>query len=35
MVIERMKPAAYQQFYNSEFDRWGTYIRAAKVTVTL
>ncbi len=33
MVIERMPPAAYQQFYNSEYDRWGSYIRAAKVTL--
>jgi len=33
MVIERMEPRAYQNFYNSEFDRWGAYIRTAKVTV--
>lgn len=33
MVIEQMQPEAYQQFYNSEFERWGTYIRTAKVTI--
>jgi hypothetical protein len=31
--VDRMSPMAYQQFYNSEYDRWGAYIRAAKVTV--
>ena len=33
MVIERMDQRAYQNFYNSEFDRWGEYIRTAKVTI--
>jgi tripartite-type tricarboxylate transporter receptor subunit TctC len=33
MVIEQMSPGAYQQFYNSEYDRWGSYIKTAKVTV--
>ena len=33
MVIERMDQRAYQIFYNSEFDRWGEYIRTAKVTI--
>lgn len=33
MVIERMDPRAFQNFYNSEYDRWGAYIRTAKVTV--
>ena len=31
--VDRMSQAAYQQFYNSEYDRWGAYIRTAKVTV--
>jgi tripartite-type tricarboxylate transporter receptor subunit TctC len=31
MVIERMDQRAYQAFYNSEYDRWGEYIRTAKV----
>lgn len=33
MVPERMPQAAYQAFYNSEFDRWGNYIRTAKVSI--
>ena len=33
IVIEQMTPGAYQHFYNSEFDRWGAYIRTAKVTL--
>lgn len=33
MVIDRMDQKAYQTFYNNEYDRWGTYIRTAKVTV--
>jgi len=33
MVIDHMDQRSYQQFYNSEFDRWGQYIRTAKVTV--
>lgn len=31
--VDRMSTAAYQQFYNNEFDRWGHYIRTAKVTL--
>ena len=31
MVIERMDQRAYQAFYNNEYDRWGEYIRTAKV----
>jgi tripartite-type tricarboxylate transporter receptor subunit TctC len=31
MVADRMNPQAYQSFYNSEFDRWGQYIRTANV----
>ena len=31
MVPERMDPRAYQAFYNSEYDRWGAYIRTAGV----
>jgi tripartite-type tricarboxylate transporter receptor subunit TctC len=33
MVIDQMSPAAYQKFYNSEYDRWGTYISTGKVTI--
>jgi tripartite-type tricarboxylate transporter receptor subunit TctC len=33
MVPERMAPAAYQAFFNSEYDRWGEYIRNAKVVL--
>jgi len=33
MVVERMSPSAYQQFYNAEFERWGVYIRAAKISL--
>lgn len=33
VVTERMEQAAYQNFYNSEFDRWGSYIRTAKITL--
>ena len=33
MVPERMAPAAYQAFFNSEYDRWGDYIRNAKVVL--
>ena len=28
-----MKQPAYQAFYNSEFDRWGSYIQTAKITL--
>jgi tripartite-type tricarboxylate transporter receptor subunit TctC len=31
--VERMSPSAYQAFYNNEFDRWGAYIRTAKVSL--
>ena len=31
MVADRMNAQAYQSFYNSEFDRWGQYIRKANV----
>ena len=31
MVADRMSPQAYQNFYNNEYDRWGTYIRTANV----
>lgn len=33
MVADRMDQKAYQAFYNNEYDRWGNYIRTAKVTV--
>jgi tripartite-type tricarboxylate transporter receptor subunit TctC len=33
MVIETMTPSAYQNFYNAEFERWGRYIRAGKVSL--
>jgi tripartite-type tricarboxylate transporter receptor subunit TctC len=33
MVPERMAPAAYQAFFNSEYERWGDYIRNAKVVL--
>lgn len=33
MVVDRMDQKAYQNFYNNEYDRWGAYIRTAKVTV--
>ena len=33
MVVDRMDQKAYQNFYNSEYDRWGNYIRTAKVTI--
>lgn len=31
--VDRMSPAAYAQFYNNEYDRWGAYIKTAKVTL--
>jgi tripartite-type tricarboxylate transporter receptor subunit TctC len=31
--VDRLSPSAYQQFYNSEFDRWGNYIRTAKISL--
>jgi len=33
MVIERMDQRSFQAFYNNEYDRWGNYIRAAKVVL--
>lgn len=33
MVVEYMDQRSYQNFYTGEFDRWGQYIRTAKVTV--
>jgi len=33
MVIDHMDQRSYQNFTNSEFDRWGEYIRTAKVTL--
>lgn len=33
MVIDKMNPSDYQKFVNSEYDRWGTYIRTAAITV--
>ena len=33
MVVEYMDQRSYQNFYTTEFDRWGQYIRTAKVTV--
>lgn len=33
MVIDRMDPAAYQKFYDSEHERWGRYIRAANISL--
>lgn len=33
MVIDRMGPSAYQQFVNGEFERWGAYIRTAKISL--
>jgi len=35
MVIDKMSPADYQKFVNSEYDRWGSYIRTAKITMDL
>lgn len=33
MVIETMTPTAYQNFYNAEYERWGKYIRTAKISL--
>lgn len=33
MVIDKMSPSEYQKFVNSEFDRWGTYIRTAGISL--
>ncbi len=35
MVIDKMSPADYQKFVNNEYDRWGSYIRTAKITMDL
>ena len=33
MIIDYMDQRSYQSFYLGEFDRWGQYIRTAKVSV--
>jgi tripartite-type tricarboxylate transporter receptor subunit TctC len=33
MVIDHMDQKNYQSFFNAEYDRWGQYIRTAKVTI--
>ena len=33
MVIDRMSPTEYQKFVQSEYERWGTYIRAAAISI--
>ena len=33
MVIDKMSVAEYQKFTNTEYDRWGTYIRTAGITL--
>lgn len=33
MVIEKMMPGEYQKFTNAEFDRWGSYIRTAGISL--
>ena len=33
MVMTPMSTSSYQQFYNREFDRWGSYIRSANITL--
>jgi tripartite-type tricarboxylate transporter receptor subunit TctC len=33
MVMEQMDLPSYRDFYASEYERWGQYIRAAKITV--
>ncbi len=33
MVIEKMTPGDYQKFTNAEFDRWGSYIRTAGISL--
>lgn len=33
MVMTPMTSAAYQQFYTREYDRWGSYIKAANITL--
>lgn len=33
MVIQTMSPAAYQSFYNAEYERWGQTIRTGKIAL--
>jgi tripartite-type tricarboxylate transporter receptor subunit TctC len=33
VVTQRMEQPAYQTFFNNEYDRWGSYIRNAKITL--
>ena len=33
MVIDKMLPGEYQKFVNAEFDRWGTYIKTAAISL--
>jgi tripartite-type tricarboxylate transporter receptor subunit TctC len=33
MVIEKMQPVEYQKFVNSEYDRWGAYIKTAGISM--
>lgn len=33
MVIDKMSPSAYQKFVQSEYDRWGSYIRTAGISM--
>lgn len=33
MVYDRMDQPAFQAFYNNEYDRWGAYIRTAKISL--
>jgi len=33
MVIDQMNTTSYQNFTNSEYERWGSYIRTAKVSI--
>ena len=33
MVIDKMQPAEYQKFVNSEYDRWGAYIKTAAISL--
>jgi tripartite-type tricarboxylate transporter receptor subunit TctC len=35
MVIDKMNPSEYQKFTNSEFERWGAYIRTAAISMDL
>ena len=33
LIIDQMEPRAYQAFYEAEYERWGQYIRTAKVSL--